>query len=237
MPQKLVLFDIDGTLVRMREGVSYGIGERIVVGIKHAYGIDLVYDPPTFEGLIEREIVWRLVQDHGVTRTQFFQKFPTYLSAMVDCVKKKTKDGPIFIAIAEAVALVKKLDTLGFFLGVLTGNAQNIARVKLFQTGLSDMFPFGVFGDEADDRITLAKSVYLKAKNYFGVDFASTDTVIIGDTYNDVAAARAIGARVIGVVSGPKYTWKKLEDAKPDFLVRSLADPRVLKFLNQKYYT
>lgn len=237
MTQKLVLFDIDGTLVRLRQGVSYGIGERIIVGIKKAYGVDLTYKAATFEGLIEREIVWRLVQDHGVTRTQFFQKFPTYLSAMVDCVKKKTKDGPIFMAIAEAVELVKKLDAPGFFLGVLTGNAQNIARVKLSQVGLTDAFPFGVFGDEADDRIALAKSVRRKAKNYFGIDFSPIDIVIIGDTHNDVAAARAIGARVIGVASGPKYTWKKLEDAKPDLLVRSLADPRVLKFLNQKYYT
>lgn len=232
--KKLVLFDIDGTLVRMREGVSYGIGERIIVGIKKAYGIDLTYKAATFEGLIEREIVWRLVSNHDVTRKQFLQKFPTYLSAMVDCVKKKTKDGPIFIAIAEAVELVKKLDTLGFFLGVLTGNAQNIAGVKLSQVGLSDMLPFGIFGDEADDRIALAKSVQLKAKNYFGIDFAPTDVVIIGDTHNDVAAARAIGARVIGVTSGPTYTWKKLEDAKPDLFVETLADRRVLDFLTQK---
>lgn len=226
--KKLILFDIDGTLVRVQKGASYGAGERIVVGIKRAYGIELPrFDQKKLEGRIERDIVWRLVSKKGISRHEFQKKFPTYLTSMLNIVKEKAKDKPIFSAIPDASQLAKALFDFGVSLGVLTGNAENIARWKLQDTGLSDLFPFGLFGDEADDRLELARLVFFKAYKHFGVRFKPKDIIIIGDTTHDIAAGRAIGARVIAVSSGPIYAKETLQQAKPDLLVSTLSDRRV----------
>ncbi len=228
MNKKLVLFDIDGTL-------TYHVGarrweEQYAHGMKAAWGITTPYEYSLYNGSIERHMAWDIVQKHNVSREDFFAKFPTYVQAMLEHLEEWGEKGKVFEPISEAVALVSKLRNQNVHvLGILTGNAKRIADWKLTHVGLSPaFFPFGLYGEEADDRVSLARLVFARAKTELGWDIAPSDIVVIGDTVHDIRCGRAIGARTIAVTTGMHGNKDILKKEKPDLLVSSLADKRVL---------
>lgn len=229
--KKLVLFDIDGTLI-------YHVGprkweEQYAHGMQSVYGITGPQNYMSFNGSIEMHMAWEIARKYGIKRTEFTVKFPDYIQAMIEHLNMWEKKGPVFRIIPDAVALVQKLTGMkDMVLGVLTGNAKQIARWKLTHTGLSEYFTFGLYGDEADDRIQLAGLVFEKAKKELRADFSPHDIVIIGDTIHDIRCAKAIGASVIAVTTGYHGAQAELAAEKPDFLVDSLTDPSVFTYFH-----
>lgn len=229
--KKLILFDIDGTL-------TYHVGarrweEQYAHGMKVAYGITTPYEYSTYNGSIERHMAWDIVQKHNVSREEFFAKFPVYVQAMLEHLEEWEGKGRVFEPISEAVALVANLRAQNLHvLGILTGNAKRIADWKLTHVGLSPAyFPFGLYGEEADDRIALARLVFERAKKELGWDIQPQDIVVIGDMVHDIRCGKAIGARTIAVTTGMHGDEAILKREKPDLLVSSLADKRVYSVL------
>lgn len=231
--KKLVLFDIDGTLI-------YHVGlrkwnEQYKHGMRVTYGVSEPQDYSKYNGSVEMHMAWDIAQKYGVSRGDFLTKFPSYIQSMIEHLDDWRKRGPVFQPIPEAVNLVGKLlKRKEYILGVLTGNAKRIADWKLSHTGLLKHFSFGLYGQEADDRISLAKLVFTKAKRELGEDFAPQDIIVIGDTVYDIRCAKAIGARVIAVTTGMHGDPAVLEKELPDLLVTSLADLRVSSLFSLK---
>lgn len=226
---KLVLFDIDGTII-------YHVGPRkweaqYEHGLQKAYGIKGSQNIMQYNGSIERHVAWEITQKYGFSRDEFLKRFPQYIDVMHEHLQMWEKKGPVFRVIPDAVALVQKLfSEKKLVLGVLTGNAKRIANWKLTHTGLVDYFSFGMYGDEADDRVALAKLVFEKAEKVLHMRYKPSDIVVIGDTVHDIRCAKAIGASVIAVTTGMHADPSVLEAEKPDLVVPTLADPRVLHF-------
>jgi phosphoglycolate phosphatase-like HAD superfamily hydrolase len=86
--------------------------------------------------------------------------------------------------------------------GLLTGNLREGARLKLEHVGIWSYFEFGAFADDSSDRNELGPFALRRAKEKTGLDFAPERTWIIGDTPHDIACAKAIGAKSIGVATG-----------------------------------
>lgn len=230
-PKKLVLFDIDGTLIHHVTTIKKGI-ERFVYGMKQAWGVDVAFDLKDRDGWPDWQSAWDIVKRYGVTRSEYEQGFPKYVEFMRQFLQEQSKDGNVYEKISDAFTLVSLLRKKPeYVLGIMTGNAESIAIWKLRHAGYdTQIFSIALYGDAAVDRITLAKSVHQKSQEVFGYQFAPKDIIVIGDTVHDIVCGEAVGAYTIAVTTAFHDNRQDLINKKPDVLVDSLMDPKIMDF-------
>ncbi|MCA1658802.1 MAG: HAD hydrolase-like protein, partial [Verrucomicrobiaceae bacterium] len=108
-------------------------------------------------------------------------------------------------------------------LGLLTGNLERGARLKLEHYGLWHFFLFGAFADDHHDRNELGSFALSRAIEKTGLNFAGSQVDVIGDTGHDVACGKAFGARTIAVATG-SWSREQLAEYRPDFLFDDLSN-------------
>ena len=108
-------------------------------------------------------------------------------------------------------------------LGLLTGNLERGAKLKLGHFGMSQFFGFGAFADDHHDRNELGAFALSRARETTGINFPASQVDVIGDTGHDIACGKAFGARTIAVATG---TWSReqLAECRPDFLFDDLGN-------------
>ncbi len=235
---KLVIFDIDGTLIRPLRPIENL--QRFRYAIESVFGVDIgpvtqeQWKKNNFNGMGDRAILWKMIEPHGITRDAFLDrigeigdKFAEYLEAFA----RNTKSYELIPHAKTLVDQVIAADHLSE--GVLTGNLGASARWKLHAVGLPE-FAFGVYGHEADTRDELARLLIPKAQSYFRKIMDPDDIIIIGDTLHDARCAKLIGAKVVIVSTGWNLDKKELEAAHPDLFVDSLMDEAVYNLLGLK---
>lgn len=235
---RLVIFDIDGTLIRALRPIDNL--QRFRFSIQEVFGIDIgavtkeIWEKGSFNGKSDRHILWQLIKSHNINRDEFLDRIGEIGDKFVEYLESIKDSGPSYEQIPEGKRLVEYVIAANHLSeGVLTGNLGQSAEWKLHISGLPS-FSFGVYGHEADAREDLARLLLPKAKAYFGKEFDSKDIVIVGDTVNDVLCARAIGAFSIIVHTGWNVTKKDFDKVPADLHVDSLLDERVLTLLGLK---
>ncbi len=108
-------------------------------------------------------------------------------------------------------------------LGLLTGNLEPGARLKLAPPDYNRYFPFGAFGSDSADRYELPKVAVDRALAHTGRRFAGKSIVIVGDSVHDVACGRTLGVRAVGVATGIT-SLERLGAEKPDAMLADFAD-------------
>ena len=108
-------------------------------------------------------------------------------------------------------------------LGLLTGNLERGARIKLADPGLNEYFPFGAFGSDSADRYELPELAVRRAREMTGMTFTGKSVVIVGDSVHDVACGRSVGVRAVAVATGPT-TIETLAAERPDALLPDFSD-------------
>lgn len=230
---KLILFDIDGTLIFHLK--THTFEDQYEYALHEVYGVNAKFDLSKFNGTVDRYNSWETVKQYGVSREVFLQKFPDYIEVMHQLLAQRGEKNALYQTIPTAVAFVDKIrEHRDITVGVITGNAKRIAAWKLEHVKLDSYFPFGLYGDEADDRIELAGMVFAKAKKELGLDVKPDDITVIGDTIYDIRCGKAIGAHTIAVTTGFHSDPKVLAAELPDLLVDSLLDPSVLSLFSLK---
>src|SRR5262249_57684230 len=111
----------------------------------------------------------------------------------------------------------------GVLLGLLTGNSEAGARIKLEPTGLRPYFRLGAYGSDHHNRRQLPSLAARRAHALVGVPFAPEQVVVIGDTPRDIECARHFGAVAVAVATG-QFTRAALEAERPDLLFDDFAD-------------
>jgi len=220
-PRKLVLFDIDGTiLTTVRKAWLFPFGDAIeaVLGVK--------LDPAEFKagGKTDPQIVLEMTGPHGISKELALQSLSRIKEIYLQRLKlavQKPEDALLKPGIPEILAALAKHPEVA--LGLLTGNFEEGARIKLEVHGLNGFFSFGVYGDGAVKRTELAHRIAPLAREKFGRVFEGKDVVLVGDTPFDVDCAREIGARVVAVATGP-YTLEQLKPKAADQLFENLSD-------------
>lgn len=212
---KLILFDIDGTLID-----SAGAGKRAfektleeLTGIKDGFrGVN--YAGRT-DVQILREALTNLSLDHEAQFSRlFFQCYPKHLKAEISKAGGRVKPG--------VRQLLEKLHSCDHvFLGLLTGNVEVGARLKLAPFGLNSFFPLGAFGSDEEDRNKLLPVATRRLEEISSVHVDFSDCVIVGDTPLDVECAKIHGAPCIAVATGP-YSMQVLGETGVDLLVPDL---------------
>ncbi|GIK28456.1 MAG: HAD hydrolase-like protein [Chloroflexi bacterium] len=216
----LILFDIDGTLIR-----SKGLGSRATHHtIYETFGLDIDLNGHRFGGKTDWFSLIELLTPVGITEEMIASKLPEYMQVKRRWMADLLREFPPW-ALPGALETVAALRDHGAHtLGILTGNVQTTALLKLEAVGLDPAwFPVGAYGHEAISRNDLPPLALDRAQRLTGRRFAPHDVVIVGDTAADIECARAHQLRVAAVTTGfePRAD---LEAARPDYLIDSLVE-------------
>ena len=195
---RLVLFDIDGTILTDR-GASRGAFADALRAV-YAYAGDLSrYD---FSGRTDPQIAHMVLRDAGLPEDEIERALPrlweTYLAGLARNATSERVH--VFPGIRELLAELARHGEV--VLALLTGNIEPGARLKLGAPELNHYFPFGAFGSDSADRTRLPPIAMQRAAAHLGREFRGRDVVIIGDSIYDVRCGAPYDATTIAVASG-----------------------------------
>ena len=211
----LLIFDIDGTL--LLNGPVTGRG--FLAAFRAAVGREPAHAGVKFHGRTDRGIFRTLLGEETGDFEHLFGRFAAdFTQRMRD--EYPHAEGPH--TLPGVPALIEALeDHPGVGLALGTGNIRDIAYLKLRRFGLDRVFPVGGFGGDHEVRADLVRAAIVDASAHYAQDFDASRCWVIGDTTNDIAAARAAGCRVMAVATGPQ---PEHELAAADVVVTDLAD-------------
>lgn len=199
-PSRLVLFDIDGTLL-----TSAGAASRLFGAVLGEVACKPVrVDGYSMAGKTDGRIVRELLARSGFA--------PAEVDAMVEQVLARYLDRfPLALAESTGASLFPGVRDLltrlaampEVMLGLLTGNLERGAAIKLDRFGLGHLFRVGAYGSDSEDRRALVPLAVRRAQALTGVEFAGPRVVIVGDTPLDIDCGRAAGASTVAVATGP----------------------------------
>lgn len=222
MIRKLLLFDIDGTLLHSK-GASR---EAKALAMEEIFGTAANVRTHSFGGKTDWQILREVLEPHGVTGLEIGQKMPTFERIFAKNMAKiiPNFDVETLAGATELLAYLAQRDDI--MLGIVTGNTSLTAPVKLKAAGIDPaMFTVGAYGSEADDRNELPKLALDRAIAHARQNISGADVIIIGDTVKDVEAARAIGGVAVTVFTGFEDR-QLLIDSKPDYMLDDLTSFR-----------
>lgn len=220
--RKLVLFDIDGTLVLTgRAGVR-----AMTAALRDVFGDSSGLDGIPVAGRTDWAILADAVMRHGYELDDRLlddlrRRYVENLARQIE----HRGEGPkgVMPGVREVLDALAVRDEV--FLGLLTGNFLEGARIKLGHFDLWRYFRCGAFGDDASDRNLLVPVACDRARALGYGSSEARDVYVIGDTPADVSCAQAAGAVAIGVATGP-CSIEQLREAGADYVFEDLADTR-----------
>lgn len=215
MKKKLILYDIDGTLV-----TTGGAGVRALDrAFETLFGIGDAFKDIAMAGRTDAQIMKEGLRVHGLQDMDgnLSKMEGMYLQYLREEIENPHRE--IMPGIKESLDL---FGGAGMSLGLLTGNLEKGAKIKLGPFGLNEYFIDGAFGSDHEDRDELLPIAIRKFADK-GLDFKPRDCVIIGDTPRDVQCAKVHGAQCIAVATGP-YSKDALLETEADMVLDSLLE-------------
>ncbi len=217
---RLILFDIDGTLIRSnsagRAAMAFALTKVCgTAGPLETYHMGGKTDPRIITDLLmaagcnPEEIQSKLPVIYDLMTAHAFETFPS-------------KGIQVCLGVPELLAALDGREDV--VLGLLTGNIVSTAPLKLTAAGLdAGLFRLGAYGSDHMDRNQLPFIAMQRASELTGQPFDGTNTVIVGDTPADILCARAGRATAVAVASG-WHAADTLAKYKPDHLLENLGD-------------
>ncbi len=200
MSVRLVLFDIDGTLIR-GDGAAKRSFEASLAAVFGTAGDTSI----PFDGKTDPQIARELMRSAGFDDAAIDARIPAVIDGYLERLRAEVARGTgHFEALPGVPALLDALDGRDdVVLGLLTGNVAAGAGVKLGVAGIDRArFRVGAFGDDAEHRPELPEVARRRGEAMLGARLAGADVVVVGDTPADVACARPIAARSVAVATG-----------------------------------
>ena len=213
---RLVLFDIDGTLIRTG-GAGVKSFERTFA---LEFGLAQATREMNFAGRTDPSLVRQCFQRHNIPATpkNFHRFFETYVF-LLEHTLGHTK-GEACLGVQEFIHELNHLAAPPT-IGLLTGNIRLGAEIKLRHYGLWESFTFGAFGDDDEDRNRLAAIALRRGEKLLQRPVAGSEVLVVGDTPLDIECANAIGAKVMAVGTGG-YSCAELRACGPTWVVENL---------------
>jgi phosphoglycolate phosphatase-like HAD superfamily hydrolase len=222
---KLVLFDIDGTLLSSG-GAGRRAMRRALTDVFGSWG-----DPEyRYDGKTDRQIVRDLMRGvgHGdpYIDDRMDELFENYLRELAVEVEQGETPPRMLPGIPELLDELERRDDV--LLGLLTGNIAPGAAVKLRAAGLDvERFRVNAYGSDHESRPELPSFAQRRAREVLGRDVDPALMVVIGDTPADVHCGQAAGARTVAVATG-HYSSEELRMHGPTAVFETLADTRAV---------
>ncbi len=215
--KRLLLFDIDGTLVNT--GGAGVVSLRKMV--QRHFGVPDDLHDIEIAGKTDRAIIRDILRKYDTPTSE--ENVAAFAKIYVDGLSDELPRcrGRVLPGIAELLRCLQSREHI--VLALLTGNLKRGAQLKLEHYGLWHFFEFGAFADDHHDRNELGAFAHLRAREKHGHDFDAANIDVIGDTGHDVACGKVFGARTVAVATGG-WLREQLRDCAPEFLFDDFAD-------------
>jgi phosphoglycolate phosphatase-like HAD superfamily hydrolase len=224
----LLLWDIDGTILS-----SSGSGLKAIrLGLLNHFKVNDLIDDIDFSGRTDRWIMRQIFSKHNIPPTE--KNFSDFLEAYLSELP-----GQLAINTINVLPGVKKIleegnQKKGIHQGLLTGNVQRGAQIKLGHQDLWKYFKMGAFCDDSEYRNDLVPYGMMRAMEHFHIAFKPSEVWIIGDTPHDIACAKVVGANVIAVATG-RHKEAELSSHNPTATLADLSSSDTFWNLISKY--
>ena len=213
-----LLFDIDGTLIST--GGAGAASWRLA--FDELYGIPADIGKFTDAGMTDSQVARRTfeaVVGHAPSRKELSVLLERRLNHLYETVADSTG----YRVLPGVEKLLPRLLERGYLLGLVTGNGEAAAHIKLHRARLNRFFSFGGYGSDSDDRSELTKRALERAGLVFGEPIDPKQCLAVGDTPLDVAAAHGARIECVGVASG-HFSVEQLREAGADYVLGSLEE-------------
>jgi phosphoglycolate phosphatase len=216
--KRLVLFDIDGTLV-------WGgpAKEAFHQAMVETFGTAGDIEVHSFAGKTDPQIARELLTGAGMHDGDIEDGFPGLWVRYLGHLEERLVDRPMDVlpGVADLLEALGRHADVG--LGLLTGNIAGGARLKLRSAGLLEHFVMGSYGSDHEERDELPAIALRRAEETWGVTFPPEDVIVVGDTPRDVQCGRKEDLRTLAVATG-HFGVDALVEAGADHVVRDLTD-------------
>jgi phosphoglycolate phosphatase len=213
---RAVLFDIDGTL--LVTGGAGGVAWQR--GFEELHGVEANVAEHTDAGMTDPEIaaiVFREVIGREGSAAERAQAIGAYLKHLPDAVA----DSAGYRVMPGIEELLDRLIDGGRLLGLVTGNIEAAAHIKLARASLNRFFSFGGYGSDSADRTEVTKAALRRGALVSGRTLQDGACIAVGDTPRDVKAGHGAGIRVVGVATG-SYSVDQLAQAGADWALENV---------------
>jgi phosphoglycolate phosphatase len=229
--KRLVLFDIDQTLISNggagRKALYRALQATMSIDLNRPEIADIRMSGKT-DPQIVREFIKLSNLDQSQTSDTFWQKiisetidhYLKFLPEEIDLVSS-TPNYFMHNGVMEILQLLEKDEQIA--LGLLTGNIEQGARIKLSRFDLNRFFPIGAYGCDSANRLDLPAIAHKRAQNHYQLDLMPAQIIIIGDAENDVLCAKHYGAISVAINTGTT-SWQELAALEPNYLFSALTD-------------
>jgi phosphoglycolate phosphatase len=215
--RRLILWDIDSTLVNTGSAGMHALNRATIERFGGAGDLDGV----EIAGRTDRAIAHQILEKYGepVSEKNVDSFLDRYVALLPEELAKR--NGRVLPGVHELLNDLSRQPHKT--LGLLTGNLERGARLKLEHYHLWQFFPFGAFADDHHDRNALGPCALTRAVAHAGCDFLPEQVDVIGDTGHDIACGKVFGARTVAVATG-SWSRERLAECQPDFLFDDLAN-------------
>jgi phosphoglycolate phosphatase len=213
---RLVLFDIDGTLVHTGHAGTQAFAKTFANEFDLHHGTEKI----KFAGRTDVSLVREFFKIHALPETpehfaQFFGRYVFWLDHIL-----AHSNGNVCPGVREFIRDLLMLPNPPV-LGLLTGNIKLGAELKLRRYDLWEFFHFGAFADDHEDRNHIAVAALERGRRVLGKNLHAEEIVVVGDTPFDIRCGKFIGAKVLAVATGGA-TLDELKKCQPDWAVKDL---------------
>ena len=223
MLKKLVLFDIDGTLLSVSK-----INRSVLVdALTEVYGTAGSAPTHNFCGKMDSVIIYEVLQSAGLGEGEITEKFGRVKACYIELFRQTAQASDVRLMVGIRELLQELSGHSEVLLALLTGNFEASGRHKLLLPEINHYFPFGAFADDAPSRNELPAVAVEKARQLTGKTFVNHDIIIIGDTEHDIACARVLNAKSIAVATG-NFSTRELKKHHPHVLYENLGQTDVV---------
>lgn len=215
---RLLLFDIDGTLIH-KGGMGSAALKRAFLKL---HGLPDALQGMRLDGMTDPDICREVFERNGLVWSE------TALGPVIEeylvCLGEEAALRPCGQLCPGVAALLESLSTReDCVLGLLTGNVQGGAELKLRTFGLWERFVLGAYGSDRSRRVELVEVAFGRVEKLRGIRPKPHEAVVIGDTPADIATGRHNGCRSVAVATG-RYSVDQLREHGPDHVLHDLAD-------------
>ncbi len=227
---KLILFDIDGTLL-----VIDNLADRAFRTMtKLVYGVECTFREIRYAGKTDPKILEEVLTLHGVDDATIWSRFDK--AAKIYCTyfdyyaKRNSYQITIYPGVMPLLTVLKQMPKM--HLAIVTGNLEHTGWKKLELAGLKHYFTFGAFGSDSMVRSELVGIALKRAEHCCGITFNSKNIIMIGDSPHDVECGKPYGVTCIAVATGHS-SEDELKSYKPDYTFKDLYDyEKVLQIIS-----
>jgi phosphoglycolate phosphatase len=215
---RAILFDVDSTIL-VTGGAGGAAWQRAFADL---YGVEANVHERTDAGMTDPEIA-AIVFREALGREGAAEERAKAIGAYLEHLPETVRESTGYRLMPGIESLLDRLIDAGLLLGLVTGNVEAAAHIKLSRAGLNRFFSFGGYGSDSSDRTEVTEAALRRAELVSGGRLDPASCIAVGDTPRDVRAGHGAGVKVVGVATG-KYSVEQLRDASADWAIQTVED-------------